>query len=192
MRFMKLMAIGVVLLVLVGGILGTACTGAQGEQGLPGETGGTGATGPAGPQGEQGIQGEKGDTGAQGLQGTQGIQGEKGDKGDTGDQGLQGIEGPAGPNMILAMGAIAASGAIDYGYNVDNCTWNASFSRYEITLTGIPYWYSSYVTIVTPTYTATGAASYASHTTGVVDVFIYDADGNQIQSWFSFMVLKAS
>ena len=94
--------------------------------------------------------------------------------------------------MILAMGAITNSGGIDYGYNVDNCTWNASLSRYEIALTGIPYWYSSYVTIVTPTYTATGAASYASHATGVVDVIIYDAAGNKIQSWFSFMVLKAS
>jgi hypothetical protein len=66
MRFFRLVAIGVVLLVLVGAILGMACTGAQGEQGPKGETGATGASG---PQGEQGIQG---------IQGPQGLQGEPG------------------------------------------------------------------------------------------------------------------
>lgn len=57
MRFFRLMAIGVVLLILAGAILGTAGTGAPGEQGA------------------QGVQGEKGDTGDQGPQGIQGIQG---------------------------------------------------------------------------------------------------------------------
>lgn len=73
MRFLKLVAIGVVLLVLVGSILGMACTGAQGEQGPKGDPGATGATGPAGPQGLQGPQGEQGSQGIQGLPGTPGI-----------------------------------------------------------------------------------------------------------------------
>jgi hypothetical protein len=76
MRFFRLLAIGVVLLVLVGSILGMACTGAQGEQGPQGPTG------PAGPQGEQGIQG------ILGTQGPQGIQGVQGEKGDTGLPGI--------------------------------------------------------------------------------------------------------
>ncbi|MBM4445040.1 MAG: collagen-like protein [Chloroflexi bacterium] len=69
MRFFRLMAIGVVLLVLVGSILGMACAGAKGAQGPKGETGAQG------PQGVQGIQGVKGDTGEQGPQGIQGPQG---------------------------------------------------------------------------------------------------------------------
>ena len=60
MRFLRLVAMGVVLLVLVGSILGMACAGAQGEQGPKGETGATGPIGPQGPQGEQGIQGPQG------------------------------------------------------------------------------------------------------------------------------------
>jgi hypothetical protein len=51
---MKLMATGVVLLVLVGGILGTACTVEAGEQGPKGDTGATGAQGPQGIQGPAG------------------------------------------------------------------------------------------------------------------------------------------
>ena len=42
MRFMRLMAIGVVLLLLAGAILGTACAGAKGEQGPKGDTGADG------------------------------------------------------------------------------------------------------------------------------------------------------
>ncbi len=57
MRFVRLLAIGVVLLVLAGSILGMACTGATGEQGPQGETG---ATGPQGPQGEKGETGMPG------------------------------------------------------------------------------------------------------------------------------------
>jgi len=42
MRLLRLMAIGFLLLVLLGGIMGTACTGAEGEQGPKGDTGADG------------------------------------------------------------------------------------------------------------------------------------------------------
>jgi len=42
MRLCRLLAIGVVLLLLVGGLLGTACTGATGEQGPEGDPGADG------------------------------------------------------------------------------------------------------------------------------------------------------
>lgn len=64
MRYFRLTAIGLVLLLLAGSILGAACAGAQGEQGPRGETG---AIGPQGPQGIQGPQGEKGETGMAGI-----------------------------------------------------------------------------------------------------------------------------
>lgn len=67
MRYVKLVAIGVVLLVIVGSILGMACAGARGEQGPKGDTGAQG------PQGIQGVQGLQGIQGAQGPQGMPGI-----------------------------------------------------------------------------------------------------------------------
>ena len=148
MRFLRLMAIGVVLLVLVGAVLGTACAGAEGEQGPQGGDGvgiqnvasngdGTvtisltdGSTYTTdmvtGPQGPQGV---KGDTGAQGIQGVkgdngaQGVQGIQGAKGDTGAQGPQGANGT---NMIIASGMVGTTsnyvgGELVKGYNVESC-----------------------------------------------------------------------
>jgi len=125
MRFVRLLAIGVVLLVLAGSILGMACTGATGEQGPQGETG---ATGPQGPQGEKGETGMPGvglmwegewvnstaysANDAVGYQGSSYISKEDGNtnhlptdtawwdlwlaKGDTGETGPQGPQGPQG------------------------------------------------------------------------------------------------
>jgi len=191
MRPFRLLAIGAVLLVLVGGVLGTACAGAKGEQGPKGDTG------PQGIQGIQGIQGEKGDTGATGAQGAQGVQGAtgaqgvqgiQGVKGNTGDQGQQGIQGEAGPNMILAMGYMTADGTLKQGYNVTSATWNAGTGWYEIWLTGIEYHYSDYVTFVTPVGYTSMTASYGSASHRLV-VEVFDAAGVETQGAFSFMVL---
>lgn len=64
MRLFRVLAVGVVLLVLAAAILGTACAGATGEQGPKGDTGATGPAGPIGPQGPQGEQGPQGLPGA--------------------------------------------------------------------------------------------------------------------------------
>jgi hypothetical protein len=262
MRFFRLMAIGVVLLLLAGAILGTACAGAKGEQGLQGETGATGATGPAGSQGTQGEQGIQGVQGVQGVQGLQGPQGEtglpgagiawqgewsnstaygtndavgyqgssyvskqdgntnhvptdtawwdlwvaKGDAGDTGPQGMQGIQGatgatgatgdtgatgPAGPNMIVAMGNIAANAAINQGYNVTSCFYDAEYRSYYISLTGITYSSVSYMTVVTPVYSSARYAIYWNNG-GLLAVSLYDSAGNGAQGGFSFIVLDAT
>jgi collagen type VII alpha len=199
MRILKLLAAGLVLLVLAGAMLSTACAGEEGEQGLQGEAGvgiedvvsnADGTVTITMTNGETyttgsltGPQGPKGDTGAQGPTGATGLQGA---------QGVQGIQGPAGPNMIVAMGAINYNGSIDYGYNVDNCTWDAGNSRYLITLTGISYSYSNCVTIITSSYNAKGGVGYGQPGGGQLAVMIYDPDGNKIQDWFSFMVLKTS
>ncbi len=74
--------------------------------------------------------------------------GAKGEQGPQGDQGIQGIQGERGPNMIVAMGNIKEDGTIYEGYNVTSVTLDGGY--YVITLTGITYTSSSYVTVVTP------------------------------------------
>ena len=192
MRFFRLMAIGVVSLVLVGGILGTACTGAQGEQGPHGDTGATGAAGAAGPQGAQGIQGAQGVQGATGAQGVQGIQGVKGDTGDQGPQGMQGtqgaqgIEGEPGPNMIVAMGFVDYDGNLSQGYNVTSATWDGTY--YRITLKGITY--ADQVTVVTPFF---NTLAFHQYTSSGGQLLVAMHDGNSfVKCGFSFMVLDAT
>ena len=196
MRFFRFMAITVLLVACV--VLGSACTGADGEDGADGvgvenivnngngtftvnlTNGETYTTDNfTGPEGEQGTQGVKGDPGPTGQ------------KGDQGDPGLLGPPGPAGPNMIVAMGHIASNGAITHRYNVENCTWNDTNHRYEITLTGIEYMSNQYVTLVTPWFVGGRSAGYAS-TGGQLTVVIWDGAGNSVQSDFSFMILDAT
>jgi hypothetical protein len=139
-------------------------------------------TGPQGPQGVQGVPGATGETGAQGPQGIQGI------PGATGETGAQGPQGVPGPNMIVAMGNVDSDGTVHLGYNVTSCTWNAGESRYDITLTGISFFYTDYVTLVTPGDSGLRAATYGS-VSGKLLVNIYNSAGNPIQGYFSFMVL---
>jgi hypothetical protein len=75
MKLVKVFALIVVAITVLGLVLGTACAGETGSQG------------PQGLQGPQGPQGPQGEQGPQGLQGPQGPQGE---------QGPQGLQGPAG------------------------------------------------------------------------------------------------
>ena len=207
MRPFRLLAIGAVLLVLVGGVLGTACAGAKGEQGPKGDTG------PQGIQGIQGIQGEKGDTGATGAQGAQGVQGAtgaqgvqgiQGVKGDTGDQGpqgmqgtqgaqgiqgiqgVQGIEGEPGPNMIVAMGFVDYDGNLSQGYNVTSATWDGTY--YRITLKGITY--AGQVTVVTPFFNTLAFHQYTS-SGGQLLVAMHNGS-SFVKCGFSFMVLDAT
>jgi len=179
MRFFRPLAIGVVLLVLVGSILGTSCAGAKGEQGPKGDTG------------EQGIQGVPGIQGATGPAGTQGVQGQ---------EGAAGPQGESGPNMIVAMGYIANSGAPTYDvtiiqeYNVTSCSWNAANQWCEITLTGISYSRSDYVTLVTPSYDPliglSGDVAIYGSTGGKLFVQIFRGVSSSYPSDFSFMVLE--
>jgi hypothetical protein len=150
--------------------------GPQGEQGLQGE------------QGIQGIQGEKGD---QGDPGPQGIQGEKGDQGDPGPQGEQGPVGPEGPpgefskqqayfhfvtyeaGVRVASGCVSSSGSVTSNYNVASCSWNSGLGRYEITITGEDYFWTSYATVVTVATSGEGMFATTSSVSGMLLVYIW-------------------
>ena len=188
MRLLRLSAIGLALLVLVGSVLCLACAvqGPEGDAGVDGVgiedvvDNGDGTltfnltngesyttddlTGSQGPQGEQGIQGPKGETGAIGPQGPQ---------------------GEPGPNLIVAMGSISQDGTILEGYNVDNVTWDGSW--YHITLTGITYTGAGYVTLVTPYWNTIATPVYGS-SGGKLIVAFYDPM-DAVQCGFDFIVM---
>ncbi len=131
-----LIILSVMALVLIPAV------GCAGPPGLPGPQG------PPGPEGPQGAQGAPGPEGPQGPQGLQGPQGE---------QGPSGEQVPAGVSMIVAMGTITTAARyfeseviVSEAYNVTEATWDQWGEYCRITLTGIDYDTSRYVTVVTP------------------------------------------
>lgn len=50
----------------------------------------------------------------------------------------------------IALGFINSAGTVMSGTGNFTCTWSAAYSRYEITISGESYYYSSYTTVVTP------------------------------------------
>lgn len=97
--------------------------------------------------------------GSQGPIGPQGKQGPPGPRGPQGERGPQGIEGSAaaarvpGPQWVVAMGFITKEITVSHGYNISEVIWDSGYERYVITLTGIGYEVSRYVTVITPTRT---------------------------------------
>ena len=93
--------------------------------------------------------------------------------------------------MIVAMGTIGPTGAILQGYNIASCSWNDTYDWYDISLEGISYFRTSWVTVVTPAATVDCFACYGS-VSGMLTVHIFDSEGSPIQSTFSFMVLDTT
>ena len=50
----------------------------------------------------------------------------------------------------IAYGAIDFNGAVLSGSGNFSCSWNATYKRYEITITSYSYFYADYTTVVTP------------------------------------------
>ena len=187
MWFYRLPAIGLVLLVLVGGILGTACTGSIGEQGPEGDPGADGV-------GIENIVNNGDGTFTVNLTNGESYKTDNltGPEGPQGVQGPPGEPGPPGPNTIVAMGNIASDGIINQAYNVDSVYVPAEGNPYyEITLIGIYYDQSDYVTIVTCTDAAYSqlTPTYSSGGGKLVVEILADA-GTVSVSDFSFMVLE--
>jgi hypothetical protein len=192
MRFFRLMAIGVVLLLLLAGaILVTACAGSKGEQGPIG-TDGVGIQNVVNNgDGTMTISLTNGSAyTTDNLTGPRGAPGEKGEKGDS---GAQGIQGPPGPDMIVAMGYVRGDAIVYQGYNVTSCVFDAGPSWYEIALTGIDYNIWDYVTLITPAGYERFTADYLSLPgEGKLVVRVHDAAGNRTMGGFSFLVLARS
>lgn len=199
MRYVKLVAIGVALLVLAGSILGMACTGATGEQGPQGDPGADGVGVESIVSNGDGtysvLLSDAREFTTDDLNGAQGPQGPKGDAGDTGPQGLQGMPGEPGPNMIIAMGVVDIAGSLTSGYNVTSSVWidqdGTLMDYYEITL-NVAY-RTSYVTIVTPTWNNSANFGYFAHGPSggeKLRVVFYTGSSVWVPNSFSFVVLE--
>jgi hypothetical protein len=192
MRFFRLMATGMLLLVLAGAILGTACAGARGEQGSQGIQGADGVgIRRVVDNGDGTISLTDGSTYTTDMvTGPQGPQGPKGDTGAAGATGATGAQGEAGPNMVKAMGTIASNGDISLGYNVTSVTWDTTYHLYRIALTGITYASYNYVTVITLVNGDAGHTTETNFASGQLTVYIYDSAGNPVQGYFHFVVLR--
>jgi hypothetical protein len=95
--------------------------------------------------------------------------------------------------MVVAMGRVSRDGSIGAALNVSSVTWNSGQEWWEITLDGIDYLDSDYVTVVSGVF-RTGVSGYADHSSvsGKLLVKIFDADGTPIQEGFSFVVFDAN
>ena len=142
-----------------------------------------GAPGPVGPEGPQGPAGPAGATGPTGPAGT------------AGPTGAAGPVGPAGPNMVVAMGTVTNTGSFQEqeALNVDSVTWNSAQERWEITLGGINYVSSNYVTVVSGVF-RTGVSGYANHSSasGKLLVKMFASNTTPIKEGFSFVVFDAN
>jgi len=137
-----------------------------------------GAPGPVGPEGPQGPAGPAGATGP---------------TGPAGATGSAGPAGPAGPNMVVAMGVVTNTGSIQEALDVDSVTWNSAQERWEITLHGINYVSSNYVTVVSGVF-RTGVSGYANHSSvsGKLLVKMFASNGTAIKEGFSFVVFDVN
>ena len=137
-----------------------------------------GAQGPVGPEGPQGPAGPAGATGP---------------TGPAGATGSAGPAGPAGPNMVVAMGVVTNTGTIQEALDVDSVTWNSAQERWEITLDGMNYVSSNYVTVVSGVF-RTGVSGYANHSSvsGKLLVKMFASNGTAIKEGFSFVVFDVN
>jgi len=173
------------VLMLAGLALGATCAGPKGEQGPQGDPGADGV-------GIQNVVNNANGTITISLTDghnytTDDLTGPQGPQGATGAQGPRGAQGVPGPNMVVAMGNFI-NGQVNKGYNVTNVIFYTDHA-YHITLTGITYNCSAYVALVTLQLGGSGFTVRTACFSGDLVVYIYDAAGNPIEAWFSFVVL---
>ena len=95
------------------------------------------------------------------------------------------------PMEVVAAGFIEWDATITENYNIESVTWNSALSFYEISIIGVDYFYSDYVTLVTPAYTHARTATTTSMANKLV-VCLFDNVGNKVQTAFQFVTYKVS
>lgn len=126
--------------------------------------------GPSGPVGPAGADGATGATGAAGA------------------DGATGASGPAGPGFT-AYGSINSNGSIAGGSGNYTCIWSNTNSRYEIEIVNENYSRFDYSTQVT-LFDIVGYVRAISSVNGKLRVYIYDLNGNPVQTAFQFTTFK--
>jgi hypothetical protein len=100
-----------------------------------------------------------------------------------------GIEASAAP---IAYGSIDTNGSISSGTSNFSCAWNPTFDRYEITIDGESFFFSSYTVVITPSGSSPRLVSTGS-SSGNLLVYVVDPLGGyaRIQNRFQFAVYKS-
>lgn len=91
-------------------------------------------------------------------------------------------------SLIVAYGKIKFDATIYSGSNISSCEWNASLNRYEIEISGESYFYTDYVTVITPT--TQKLTCNTNSMSGKLLVYFFDSSGTEVQTTFSFLTLK--
>lgn len=92
---------------------------------------------------------------------------------------------PAAP---LAYAFVMSNGAIMANTpNVANCVWNSTYGRYEITIAGESYYYTDYVTVVSP---ASSLIAHVASISGKLLVYTRNSAGDPVQGSFQFITYK--
>ena len=88
----------------------------------------------------------------------------------------------------IAMGNVSSQGGINSGSGNFTAAWDDTNSRYVISISGETYYYTSYITNVTPM--SSGASARTSSGSGKLYVYITNSSGSPIQSYFQFITYK--
>ena len=89
----------------------------------------------------------------------------------------------------IAYAYINSTGTVASGTSNVSCAWSTTDNRYEITISGVSYLYSSYITNVTAGGSVPRIATTAS-INGKLLVSMFDLSGNKVQSNFQFTTYK--
>jgi peptidyl-Asp metalloendopeptidase len=90
----------------------------------------------------------------------------------------------------LAFGVVYSDGSKQSGTSNWSSTYNSTYQRYEITISGESYYYLSYATNITPAGDVRFCRS--SSVDGKLLVYCYDANGQRAPSRFAFSTYKPS
>ncbi len=94
------------------------------------------------------------------------------------------------PLQPIAYGFVSSNGTLESGTsNIAVVSYNSSYDRYEITVSGISYYYFSFITIVTPSDSDVRSFSTSS-VGGKLLVYLNNSNGNSIQAHFQFVMFK--
>jgi hypothetical protein len=105
----------------------------------------------------------------------------------------QGAKGEVTANLVgngpIAYGTLYPSGARGGGTANWTSTYNTTYQRYEITISGESYYFLSYATVVTPMGGSPPRCSSDS-VGGRLLISCFDTAGNPTTSWISFVTSK--
>jgi len=108
-------------------------------------------------------------------------------QGDSNMIGDLSVSGGLNNQMVpIALGFVNTNGTLNVGSSNVSSTFNSG--RYEITISGYSYFFSEYVTLVTPT--TAGYTARTSSLGGKLHVYLYNASGAAAQGPFQFVTYK--